>query len=477
MKVNYTLQQSVKYQILTEAQCAEIAGAAYRILARTGCIVQNQKALTLLKEAGCVVDGEHVWIPETLTRWAVETAPKSITLYDREGNFAFRLDPNSFHFGPVTNTCDILDLRTGERRSSTKKDLEECAILLDALDNISWNSDICTLNDVDQTYADVEEVCTLLQNTRKPFWYFASSMENLEAQYEMFKAVAGGAETLRIRPFTINLVCPLDALRHSDHGVSQLIYCAERGLPVVYIPGTEFGLTSPATMAGTLAAGIADLLPAVVISQLVNKGAPIIAACFRNNVDFRTMKLNHSRPEMITANCATAEVWRYMGLPFCCNMANTGNGDFGPLSAFEKTIQYYSVMLSGINMCYGLGCYEEGMLLRPSDLIFANEVIGYLETLVKGFPVDQDTLAEDLIDEVGPGGTYLMEEHTMEHLYSFWTPDKLAPRKLGEGVSLEQDLAEAALAIIEKGPRHPLSPGKQQAIDALMEKVRARSKK
>ena len=193
----------------------------------------------------------------------------------------------------------------------------------DALDNISWNSDICTLNDVDQTYADVEEVCTLLQNTRKPFWYFASSMENLEAQYEMFKAVAGGAETLRIRPFTINLVCPLDALRHSDHGVSQLIYCAERGLPVVYIPGTEFGLTSPATMAGTLAAGIADLLPAVVISQLVNKGAPIIAACFRNNVDFRTMKLNHSRPEMITANCATAEVWRYMGLPFCCNMANT----------------------------------------------------------------------------------------------------------------------------------------------------------
>lgn len=225
------------------------------------------------------------------------------------------------------------------------------------------------------------------------------------------------------------------------------------------------------------AAGIADLLPAVVISQLVNKGAPIIAACFRNNVDFRTMKLNHSRPEMITANCATAEVWRYMGLPFCCNMANTGNGDFGPLSAFEKAIQYYSVMLSGINMCYGLGCYEEGMLLRPSDLIFANEVIGYLETLVKGFPVDQDTLAEDLIDEVGPGGTYLMEEHTMEHLYSFWTPDKLAPRKLGEGVSLEQDLAEAALAIIEKGPRHPLSPGKQQAIDALMEKVRARSKK
>lgn len=68
MKVNYTLQRSVSYQILNEEQCAEIAGAAYRILARTGCIVQNQKALALLKEAGCMVDGDHVWIPETLTR-------------------------------------------------------------------------------------------------------------------------------------------------------------------------------------------------------------------------------------------------------------------------------------------------------------------------------------------------------------------------------------------------------------------------
>ncbi len=165
-----------------------------------------------------------------------------------------------------------------------------------------------------------------------------------------------------------------------------------------------------------------------------------------------------------------------MGLPFCCNMANTGNGDFGPLSAFEKAIQYYSVMLSGINMCYGLGCYEEGMLLRPSDLIFANEVIGYLETLVKGFLVDQDTLAEDLINEVGPGGTYLTEEHTMEHLYSFWTPDKLEPRKLGDGASLEYDLAKAALAIIEKGPQYPLSPKKQQVIDTLMDNVRAKSK-
>ena len=165
-----------------------------------------------------------------------------------------------------------------------------------------------------------------------------------------------------------------------------------------------------------------------------------------------------------------------MGLPFCCNMANTGNGDFGPLSAFEKAIQYYSVMLSGINMCYGLGCYEEGMLLRPSDLIFANEVIGYLETLVKGFLVDQDTLAEDLINEVGPGGTYLTEEHTMEHLYSFWTPDKLEPRKLGDGASLEYDLAKAALAIIAKGPQYPLSPKKQQVIDTLMDNVRAKSK-
>lgn len=472
MKTNKTYRQSVKYQVLNESQCAEIAASAFRILSRTGCIIKNARALKLLKENGCTVEGERVWIPESLIRQTISYAPKSITLYNREGEPAVRLEPGKFNFGPVTNTCDIIDLRTGERRKSTKQDLIEAAILIDNMDNLAWSSDCVTMNDVDQSYADVEEVRIMLEYSKKPFWYFAHNIENLKAEFEMFERAAGGSDALKNKPFSVNLVCPLDALCHSDNGMSQLMYCAERSAPVVYIPGTEFGLTSPATMAGTLAAGIADLLPAVVVSQLVNRGTPIIASCFRNNVDFRTMKLNHSRPEMITANCATADVWRYLGLPFCCNMANTDNGDFGPLSVFEKTVQYYSVMLAGINMCYGVGCYEEGMLLRPSDFVFVNEAIEYLKPLVAGFEINEETLAEDVIDEVGPGGNYLMEQHTSDHLYDFWLPKHLVPRKLGEGVNLEADLSKAALEIIEKGPKIKVPAAVLADLDAIMERVR-----
>ena len=141
------------------------------------------------------------------------------------------------------------------------------------------------------------------------------------------------------------------------------------------------------------------------------------------------MKLNHSRPEMIAANCATADIWRYLGLPFCSNMANTDNGDFGPQAVFEKTAQYYSVLLSGTNMAYGVGCYEAGMVLRFADLIFSDEVIGYLKKLVCGVEVTD-----------------------------------------GE---LEERLANAALELIEKGPQHRLAGDKKAAIDAIMERVLA----
>ncbi|MDO5410338.1 MAG: trimethylamine methyltransferase family protein [Lachnospiraceae bacterium] len=473
MKMNKVEKSTVMYRALNEEQCREIAAAAIRILGRTGCVIQNEKAVALLKEAGCVTQGDHVWIPETLIRWALDAAPESITLYNRDGEPAMRAEPGEFNFGPVTSTCDIIDIKTGERRKSVKKDLEEAAVLMDSLENLAWASDCLTLSDVNPAYCDITEVSVLLQNTRKPFWYYAQNIDNLKIQFEMFETVAGGEDKLRLHPFTVNLICPLDALRHSDNGMEQIMYCAEKGAPVVYIPGTEFGLTSPATMAGTIAAGIADCLPALVVSQLTAKGAPFIAACFRNNVDFSTMALDHSRPEMIAANIATADVWRYLGLPFCCNMANTDNGDFGPQAVFEKTAQYYSVMLAGINMCYGVGCYEAGMVLRYADWMFSNEVIEYLKRLVCGFSINEETLAENLIDEVGPGGVYLMEEHTMEHIHDFWVPQLLKSRKMGKGAALEQDLADAAAEIIAKGPQNELDAAKKAAIAAIMSRVEA----
>ncbi|MGN0962143.1 MAG: trimethylamine methyltransferase family protein, partial [Clostridia bacterium] len=292
MKTSKVVKQTVRYEVLNQEQCREIAAAAFRILGRTGCIIQNDEARELLKDAGCTVEGEKVWIPESLIRWALDVAPKSITLYNRDGDPAMKLEPHEVNYGPVTSTCDIVDVRTGERRKTVKKDLEEAAILIDSLENIGWCSDCVTLSDVSEAYDDIDEVHTLLEYSRKPFWYYAKNMDSLKVELEMFAAVAGGEDAFRRKPFTVNLICPLDALRHSNNGMAQVMACAKAGAPVVYIPGTEFGLTSPATMAGSIAAGVADLLPAVIVSQLAYKGAPFIAACFRNNVDFMTMKLN-----------------------------------------------------------------------------------------------------------------------------------------------------------------------------------------
>ena len=81
---------------------------------------------------------------------------------------AIKLEPYEINFGPVTSTCDIVDIRTGKRRKTVKKRLEEAAILIDALDNIGWCSDCVTLSDVSEAYDDIAEVHTLLEYSHKP---------------------------------------------------------------------------------------------------------------------------------------------------------------------------------------------------------------------------------------------------------------------------------------------------------------------
>ena len=202
MKTSKVARQTVQYEMLNSGQCREISAAAFRILSRTGCIIQNKEARQLLKDAGCIVDGEKVWILEHVTRWALDAAPKSVTLYDRDGDPAVKLEPHEAHFGPVTNTCDIVDTRTGERRATVKKDLEEATVLIDHLENIEWSTNCVTLSDVDGAYDDIEEVHTLLEYSRKPFWYYAQNMDSLNVALEMFAAGAGGVYPGdRIRPY------------------------------------------------------------------------------------------------------------------------------------------------------------------------------------------------------------------------------------------------------------------------------------
>lgn len=473
MSTEQTEKAYVRYGFLTEKQCKLMAESVFRILENTGCEIRNKKARELLAEKGCRIEGELVRIPEKLTRWALEQAPSVVTLYGRDGRPDMVLQPGSVHFGPAITIAQIYDTDTGKLRYSTKQDSVNAAILMDALPNISWVSALTSANDVPAEVRDIAELHAILSNTRKPVMYWAQNMDTLRYEFEMFEAVAGSPESMQEKPFMVNLVCPLDPLVHTEDGVDQLIYLAEKKSPAVYIAGIGFGLTGPATIAGAVNLGIADTLAGLVIAQVVNPGTPFIASKFSDNVDMHTMKVTHSNPEMQVALAATADVFRYMGLPFCSNFGGTDNGELDQISMFDKSTQYYTALLTGTNMNFAMGAYESGNGCRHADLVLADEMISYLKVLTAGMEITEETLAEEVIQEVGPGGAFMAEEHTIDHIYDFWQADILKPRTSTskDQRTLEERLNERVRAVIKDGTKHPLPQQVQSEIDMIMERA------
>lgn len=478
MMPNTILNQRVQYQVWNEEQCQEVVDSAYGILERTGCRVQNKKALEILKAAGCIVENDRVRLPYGLLQWAVNRAPKTVTLYNREGEPAMKLSKNNVHFGPAITCTQMVDFETGERRPGTKADAANVAKLIDALPHISWASGLISVSDAKNETADIAEVHTLLQHTQKPIMYWAHHVKNLAYEFEMFEAVAGGADAFKAKPFAVNLICPMDPLVHTDNGLEQVMYMAKKGAPAVYIAGIGFGLSGPMTLAGSIAVGLADTLVGLVVSQLVNPGTPFIVSKFNDNIDMKTILMAHSRPELIIAQTATSDVFRYVGLPFCSNFGNTDSGIFDEISTFDKAIQLYSALLSGTNMSFAIGAYEAGNLTRLEDFVLCNEMIGFMKILVNGIEVSEETLAEETIDDVGPGGNFISEDHTIEHIHDFYVPDLMVPFTFNQFEQSDQSGLEGRIKgrvkeIIEQKSKKPLSPKTIQQLDEIMKRADA----
>lgn len=477
IKTNCVSKQSIKFQVLSREQCEEMVNAAYRVLERTGCAVHNQEALQLMKDAGCFVEGEHVKIPSFVLKKALSSTPSRLTLYDRMGNPAVYLEPNKSYFGPGPTNTFIIDVETGKKRRVTKGDVVNTAIVCDALPNIGWTSALAMVSDYDSP--DLHEVHAMLPSTTKPILTWASNVENLKDIVEMCAAAAGGMDQLTAKPLVMFIVCPTDPLAHSDDAVSQILYLAEKRLPFQYVSGVTFGGSGPVTLAGANVVGLANTLAGLVISQLKNPGAPFIAAKATDNLNMRTVSLSHSRPEFVLAQAATADIFRFLDLPFAVNLGDSDSPVFDQQAAFDYTMQLYTGALSGANLNSIVGFLETCNTGSLEALVFADEAVSYIRRMVEGFEISTETLAEEVIHDVGPGGNFLSETHTFNHFKEFWQPSVLIsqPREEWEAEG-KKDLGYRLNArvkeIIAQGTRNPLSEKAIAQLDEILARAEAR---
>jgi len=413
----------VGLEIFTKDQLYLIHSASLRVLQETGVAVYEEEARQLLLNAGCSASGRVIRIPEHLVSEALRSAPKSITLSGRGKEKILKLEDRRVHFGLGSNTTNVLDLKTGERRSARKRDIEEAARLADALLNIDFVMSLCSALDAQKGVEDRHEIEAMLLNTEKPIIAITYGRGGARDAIQMATLIAGDAETLRRNPILTLYSEPIAPLQHDATYTGNLIEFAKAGLPVVYGPCDQAGATSPATLAGTIVQANAEVLSGLVIHQLAHKGAPFIQGVISTVMDMKTTIMAYGAPEFTLINAGAAQMAQWYGLPFFGTGGVTDSKVPDAQASAEAALSLIMAALSGTNLIHDIGYLESGLTGSLEMIVICDEIAGMVSRIMEGVEVNDETLAVDVINKIGPGGTFLAEKHTLKYFErEHWIP-------------------------------------------------------
>ena len=410
---------------LSESEIEAIHDASLRVLEKTGIKVMSKKALDVLQEAGVKVDYEkkRANIPGDVVEEAVKRAPKTIKCCARNPKYDFVLDKKEVHFTTDGYAPFIRDFKTGERRSSTRADLVDWIRIADYLDNVHlvWSS-VCP-GDVPAPMQMIVQTITSLSNTEKHFQGEALSAREAQYEIEIAAAIVGGRDELKKRPIISAVQCPIAPLVFEEGSVEAVIEFARAGIPVAPMPMPLMCETGPATVAGTVVVCNAENLASLVISELASPGAPVVYTCAAGSIDVKTGSMASS-PEYGIVQMAAAQMARFYDLPslVCGGCSDSKLPDVQ--AGFERAMTLTTSILTGADIIVGLGGLNTASTMSPELLVIDNEIIDAIFRIARGFEVNDDTLAVDVIDKVGPGGHFLGQRHTLEYFKKeTWIPE------------------------------------------------------
>ena len=467
---------SAHYSRLGPQECEQIHLASLEILERIGVDVHDEKAREILVNGGAWSDGLCVRLPAYMVARALETAPKMLTLYDRKGKVAMRAGKYNSYYGGGSDCLNILDHRSGERRKPVLSDVRDASRLLDALPEIDFVMSAFLPEDVDQRIYDRYQMEVMLNNTTKPIVFVTPDFEGCLAAIEMCEAVAGGAEAFQKKPFATCYINVTSGMIANQEALQKCMFLAEKGLPMLYIPLNAGGVNSPHTIAGCMASMNAGILLGIVLAQLVRPGVPVAVPGWNGGpYNLQTMVGNYV---LADEQGVPTSMGKYYDLPVFGLGGSTDSKVLDQQSGFEATLSLMTSLLHGANIVHDVGFMDAGLQGSMQMMAICNEILGFLRAATKGVVVNDETLALDVIEELGPTGNYMGHEHTIRHYkepfysklidknpYSVW-------QKRG-GLTMEQRASKMVDDLLAKHKVEPLSEEVQKAVHAIVEREQA----
>ncbi|MCP4424462.1 MAG: trimethylamine methyltransferase [Chloroflexi bacterium] len=434
-----------RLQILSEDQKETLFLSALEVLQSTGVRVDHDEGLELLAGAGARVGKDRrVYIGSNLVEDALVKAPRQITFYDRLGDRAFSLGGTEVHYASQIDSLFFFDPFTGHRRPLLRTDTRLGAIVCDALPNIDMISPSAPYDNVPSQLGYTIGHKEILLNSTKPIMHGMLDLASLKDVAEMAALVRGGWDELARRPYYLHYAEPFSPLTHSVDGTGKLLYCVEKGIPVIYTPMTMSGSSAPVTGAGNLVSLMAESLGGFVMAQLKRPGAPVVFGGVPTIMDMTNMISSYGAPEMHLWSAVMCEMAQYLHLPVMSTAGCTDSVTFDQQAAAESAISCLMAALSGANLVHDVGFMEAAASASLELIVATDEFIGMIRAIMGGIEISPETLALNVIDQVGPSNDYMAEDHTARHFREHWQPSLMTRH------SYEQWVAEGKLTMGDK---------------------------
>ncbi|MDP3046893.1 MAG: trimethylamine methyltransferase family protein [Chloroflexota bacterium] len=472
--------------ILTKEDLERLQAASYHILDRVGVHVPHNAILERLAEAGATADFDRqvVRLPQGLVLWAVDRAGKEHTLFGRNPSRQARFGPGSQLAMSSSGQFALVDPIARTRRQPTHEDTVRAIRLAQALPEIDVVGVLAEPADLPIRGRDVAAHALLVRHTDKPLAGWLHNGASARWVLEILAVAAGGRQALVARPLTEAFVEPISPLSFRPEGLDILWLFAEWGLPVGIGPMVMALATGPATLAGTAALENAEILAGIVISQVLRPGLPVTYWGIPHVMDPATANICFGAPEQGILAAVMAQLGRSYGLPVGVNVGLTDSKLPDAQAGMEKSSSLLLGALAGANIFGHLGIAgaDQGACLE--QLVIDNEMMGALRRTLgglgplfapgMGLAVNDESLALDVIERVGIGGSFLGDVHTRQHYRQEIRLNHLADRTTWDtwASAGSQDMLQRAASEVDRLlslPPAPPQPEQEQEIAALLD--------
>jgi len=420
---------------MTTPDLIKIHEASMKILEEAGMKFHHPEILSLMERNGIRVSGQSAFFTENQIMQWVRKAPRNFTLYALNPKYHIHLGFGSTEYAPGYGAPAIVE-SDGTKRNASLDDYIKFLKLFHQSNYFKINGGILV------------DPCDIKTNFKYPIMlYYAlthsdkcvigmeAEAEQVQMTMDMMGIVAGGKEELIRRPRIVTIANTLSPLQLSQSTLDTMLIYAKHGQPVMVTPAAMAGATGPITLAGTIALSNAEALAGIAIVQMIREGTPVIYGCQSTAADMKTAGYAIGCPEHALCVQYGAMLAKFYGLP------SRGGGT--PNDAKQVSVQSgYESMMVMMATCqqkvdliiHGAGIIDSHTAMSYEQFVVDLEIIGMIARFIKGVQIDEDSLALDVIKQVGAGGEFLTNPHTLRHCRDgLWVPQISLRRVLSGG--------------------------------------------